>query len=77
MWKHTVWSRVCTGCQGIQGKTHPLPPQANPLPCQVSPVKSPAIFDTVFTAKTHVKTLNFKCWGPEESLDTHIVGYLN
>ena len=35
--------RVCTRCQGIQGKTRPLPPQANPLPCQVSPVKSPAI----------------------------------
>ena len=41
-----IVSRVCTRCQGIQGKTRPLPPQANPLPCQVSPVKSPALFYT-------------------------------
>ena len=40
---YTIQIRVCTRCQGIQGKTRPLPPQANPLPCQVSPVKSPAI----------------------------------
>ena len=49
--------RVCTRCQGIQGKTRPLPPQANPLPCQVSPVKSPALFYTFFNGSISLDDL--------------------
>ena len=52
-----ILSRVCTRCQGIQGKTRPLPPQANPLPCQVSPVKSPALFYTFFNGSISLDDL--------------------